>query len=199
MTNANASRVVRILYKEIVPGDLRKIDAESNDSDTGGGARDFRFGSWNQIQAVVRPMFPDTVYETRRRQGQSQDTAIYQGVFCWHDAQGNMVQKESFFEPPTDARPSEGRIARVHEYDCFETSRVVGGEEGNKAVLLLIQREDGSVWPHYTDERSLRTPRAWDSSVATHILTCLAKPRVQNRTAIGCYDVSSAGTSYCNA
>jgi hypothetical protein len=33
----------RILYKEIVEGDLRKFRAESNDAATGGGARDLRF------------------------------------------------------------------------------------------------------------------------------------------------------------
>lgn len=34
-----AGQVARILYKEIVEGDRRKADAESNDSDSGGGGK----------------------------------------------------------------------------------------------------------------------------------------------------------------
>ena len=32
-----AGQVARILYKELVEGDLRKLQAKSNDADTGGG------------------------------------------------------------------------------------------------------------------------------------------------------------------
>jgi hypothetical protein len=38
-----AGQVARILYKEIVEGDRRKADAESNDSDSGGGQETFDF------------------------------------------------------------------------------------------------------------------------------------------------------------
>lgn len=59
MTNT-ASRVSRILFKEIVDGDVRKIHADSNDSDTGGGARDFRFGSYSELEHIFHSMFPLT-------------------------------------------------------------------------------------------------------------------------------------------
>ena len=42
--NSSRQPVARILYREITEGDLRKVLAKSNDSDTGGGARDLRFG-----------------------------------------------------------------------------------------------------------------------------------------------------------
>ncbi|WP_264802920.1 hypothetical protein, partial [Acetobacter fabarum] len=66
---SGASHVARILYKEIVAGDLRKILAQSNDSDTGGGARDFRFGSFKTLLPVIRQMFPKKVKENRKRDG----------------------------------------------------------------------------------------------------------------------------------
>lgn len=64
-----AAQVARILYKEIVPGDLRKILAMSNDAVTGGGARDFRFGSFKTLLPVIRKMFPETVKQSRKRGG----------------------------------------------------------------------------------------------------------------------------------
>lgn len=35
--------IAEILFHEIADGDVRKFNAESNDADTGGGARDLRF------------------------------------------------------------------------------------------------------------------------------------------------------------
>lgn len=117
-----AGHVARILYKEIVPGDLRKILAQSNDSDTGGGARDFRFGSFKQLLPVITEMFPKKAKENRKRDGVVEEIDVFQGEFFWHDVSGQVMRKDSFFETPTDVRPSEGRIARVHEYGCFDTS-----------------------------------------------------------------------------
>ena len=37
------SDVKLVVYKKIVDGDLRKFSATSNDTQTGGGARDLRF------------------------------------------------------------------------------------------------------------------------------------------------------------
>lgn len=123
---SGSRQVVRILYKEIVAGDLRKILAQSNDSATGGGARDFRFGSFKTLLPVITHMFPNRAKENRKRDGVVEEIEVFQGEFFWYDANGMIVRKNSFFEPPTDVRPSEGRIARVHEYDCFDTSRIKG-------------------------------------------------------------------------
>ena len=45
--------VVRVLFRTIDEGDLRKMDAVSNDAPTGGGARDLRFSPVRQILAVL--------------------------------------------------------------------------------------------------------------------------------------------------
>lgn len=115
MANGSA-QIARILYKEIVPGDLRKILAQSNDSDTGGGARDFRFGSYKTLLPVIEQMFPHKVKENRKRDGVVEEIDVFKGEFYWRNESGQVERKDSFFEPPTDVRPSEGRIARVHEY-----------------------------------------------------------------------------------
>lgn len=192
-----ARQVVRILYKEIVPGDLRKILAESNDSDTGGGARDFRFGSYKTLLPVIEQMFPRKVKESRKRDGVTEQIDVFQGEFFWHNDSGQVEHKESFFESPTDARPSEGRVARVHEYGCFDTSRMPAGGQGNRVLLLLIQLHDGSVWPYYAEEKTLRIKGKWDPVVANELLGCLDAKRASNRAVIGYRDFTNEGR-YCN-
>ncbi len=190
-------QVARILYKEIVPGDLRKILAQSNDSDTGGGARDFRFGSYNTLLPVIQQMFPNKVKENRKRDGVVEQVDVFQGKFFWYNDKDQVECKDSFFEPPTDVRPSEGRIARVHEYGCFDTSRVPKGGVGNRVLLLLIQLHDGSVWPFYAEEKTLRDKGQWDPVVEKELLNCLDAKRAANRAVIGYRDFTNAGR-YCN-
>jgi hypothetical protein len=196
--SSNGKQVARILYKEIVEGDLRKIRAKSNDADTGGGARDFRFGSYKQLMPVIKLMFPAIVKENRKRDGVVSQLDVFKGTFYWQKTVGGMAHsKDSFFEPPTDVRPSEGRIARVHEYGCFDTSLIPKGGVGNRVILLLIQNYDGEVWPHFAEEQSLRTPGAWDQSVASELLKCMDATRAEGRAVIGFRDFA-AKSSYCN-
>lgn len=196
--DSSGQQVARILYKEVVEGDRRKILAMSNDSHTGGGARDFRFGSYKRLVPVIKLIFPDLVKEGRKRDGKTSEIDVFKGVFHWQDAICGPVQsKDSFFEPPTDVRPSEGRIVRVHEYGCFDTSRIPAGGLGNRVLLLFVQRADGKVWPHFAEEKSLRTPGAWDSIVADELLKCLDAKRPGGQSVIGYRDFTS-GTSYCN-
>ncbi|HAT3849731.1 TPA: hypothetical protein I8639_003695 [Serratia marcescens] len=192
-----AGHVARILYKEIVAGDLRKILAQSNDSDTGGGARDFRFGSFKTLLPVIMQMFPNKAKVNRKRDGVVEEIEVFQGEFFWRDAEGQVVCKDSFFEPPTDVRPAEGRIARVHEYGCFDTSRMPKGCEGNRVLLLLVQLNDGSVWPYYAEEKTLRIKGKWDATVAAELLACLDAKRAANRAVIGYRDFTNA-SKYCN-
>lgn len=198
VSNSIGKQVARILYKEIVEGDLRKILAKSNDSDTGGGARDFRFGSYNQLLPVIKQMFPYLVKVDRKRDSVVSQIDVFKGTFHWKNtAAGTVSAKDSFFEPPTDVRPSEGRIARVHEYGCFDTSLIPKGGEGNRIILLLIQNCDGEVWPHFAEEQSLRTPGVWDTVVAQELLKCIDAERAEGHAVIGFRDFA-ASTSYCN-
>ncbi len=194
---SNTTQVARILYKEIVAGDLRKILATSNDAETGGGARDFRFGAYRKLMPIIRLMFPGSVKESRKRNGEVVEVDIFQGTFYWHDDNGRVVSKVSYFEPPTDVRPSEGRIARVHEYGCFDTKRIPQSGPGNRILLLLIQLVNGTVWPHYAEERTLRQDGLWDPVVAEALNACLDAERREGLAVIGYRDFTNMGT-YCN-
>ena len=191
-----AGLVARILYKELVEGDLRKLQAKANDSDSGGGARDFRFRSFDTLLPVIKKMFPQTVQEKRRRNKQSVQVDIFKGNFSWYDANKNVVSKEAYMEPPTSARPGEGRIARIHEYPCFDASKVNIGV-GNRVLLLLIQLNDGSVWPYYAEEKSLRKQGDWHPVVAKVLLDCLDAVRPVNQAVRGFKDFTN-DEKFCN-
>ena len=194
---SGTKQVARILYKEIKQGDLLKILARSNKAKSGGGARDFRFGSYKRLLPVIKKMFPGSIKEIRKRGGKNIQLDVHKGEFFWKDAHGKIIRKDSFFESPTDARGSEGRIARVPEYACFDTKLIPKGGQGNRVLLLLIQLDDDSVWPHFAEEKTLRTPGLWDAVVAKEIVTCLDAKRNPSHAAIGYRDFTST-TSYCN-
>lgn len=193
---SGVGQVARILYKEIVTGDLRKIHAVSNDADTGGGARDFRFGSYQSIAATVMQMFPNPVVESRRRNGVLVPTTIYSGQFYWHQ-NGTVQTATSYFEPPTDARPAEGRITRVHEQPSLSTALMPTPTAGNRVFLLLIQLLDSTVWPFYAEEQTLRTAGLWDPQVASRMLQCIDSQRRADQAIIGFFDFTNGG-AYCN-
>lgn len=198
--NNEAHGVKRILYKEIKQGDLRKIKRESNDSPTGGGARDFRFGSYKKLESVIKKMFPNTVKQMRNRSGKV-EIDIFQGEFSWKVGDDILTQ-ESFFEPPTDARPQEGRITRVPEYACFDTKLIPEGGPNDRVLLLIVQLNNESVWPFFATEQSLRID-PWDYGVQKQILKCLNSDRPQTRAVIGYYDFTTQegycdGKGYCD-
>lgn len=190
--------VARVLFKEINDGDIRKFKAESNNEPTdGGGARDLRFGSYPQMKPMFEILFPSTVVRERRRKGTTVQLNILKGTFKWFDLSGVLHSMDASFEPPTTARPSEGRITKVHTYGCFDPARVPQGGEEDRIFLLLVQNDnDPAVWPHFAKETSLRGP-GWDESVASRILGCMAAQRAAGQAVIGYFDLVS-GESYCN-
>lgn len=188
---ASANRIpARVLYREIVEGDFRKFEAKSNDSDSGGGARDLRFRGYKQLKPTIDLMFPKSITETTGKR----TIQVRQGDFQWQDANGNFHAKDAFFYPPTDSRPDEWRLARVHNYPCFTKKPPTNM---GRIIVLLTQLADGSVWPSFATEQDLQTNPQWIPAVSKALLDCLHAPRASNKVATGFYDFQS-GTKYCN-
>lgn len=183
MVDAQAGDIARIVFREILDGDRRKFIAQSNDSETGGGARDLRFRAWDKMESTLRKLFPQARTENRKR---GIDTAleVYVGHLHWMQG-GKAVSREALLEPPTDARPNESRLTRVHEYGCFS---VTEPEEGSgRMVAIFVQKDDGTVWPFVITERSLEHDD-WNPAVAEFLLSALNAPRRQRQAAYGFYD-----------
>ncbi|WP_303288313.1 hypothetical protein [Marinobacter sp. SS8-8] len=195
--SSGGGNVARILYKELVGGDLRKLEAKSNDTPSGGGARDFRFRSYDDLLPVIEQMFPQKSQETRTRNKQRVTIDVLKGWFYWQDkSTGKVTKKESTFEPPTSAREGEGRIARIHQYPCFDAGHVAI-KHGNRILLLLVQLDDGSVWPYYAEESSIRTPGLWDPRVARELIDCIDAKRRKGTAVLGYRDFTNA-KGFCN-
>jgi len=189
-----AAGIKRIVFKEIVEGDLRKFEAQSNDADTGGGARDLRFRPFEEFQTIFSALFPNTRIETRRRGGAAANVEVLVGAFHWLDEAQLRQSREAIFEPPTDPRPGEGRIPMVHKYPPF--NRLPPTNEG-RMVLLLIQRDDDTVWPEFATENSLRSGD-WAVSVSEPILRSLEAQRNTHSVARGYIDYVT-GREYSDA
>lgn len=187
-------KVTLVVFKELREADLRKLRAQSNDSATGGGARDLRFRPYNSFDRAFERLFPEVVNERRKREGRTQTITVRRGTFYWTDAKtGAIMTEEAQFEPPTSARPGEGRLVRVHDYPHLREQAEL---EPGKRVLLLVQDESGAVWPYVVTEASLRNNPEWDVRVAELIIQCLERTK-HHRAPQGYIDLTT-GTHYCN-
>ena len=184
--------VKRVLYKVLSTKIAKKFEALSADSDTGGGARDIRIGRYNSvatIQRICRRMFPTDV-----RQGQK---TFWQGRACWIDENGEHETTLNFWQP-TDARPTEGRIAKVANHPCFSAEKFAEAlsEGEGRVVSLVFQRADGTLWHSFINETSFSL-EGWDPRVAKPIQACLDKGVETGAFTVGLIDLEF-GESYCS-
>lgn len=180
--NLKPANVMRIVFKEIVAGDRRKFEAESNDDPTaGGGARDLRFRPFDKFGPVFSRMFPDV-----------SDKGICRGRLHWVQ-NGKEHSGDAFFHPPTSARPNEGRLANV---DRYLPVNKLPSEGTGTAILMLVQNDDGRVWPEFTTDRSLEKG-GWHAQVRDMIVGCLRARRRANVSMVGFVDFETK-ESFCN-
>lgn len=194
--------VSRVLWKEIKQGDRRKFSATANDdTDAGGGARDLRFRGGDDLDAIVRAMFPRDNAVRRRRNGATQMVSQFEGDLWWAEqlADGSWVERSQVItmEPPTTARAGEWRLTRVHTYPAL-AGRVPPQPSAGRLLLLLIQTIDGKIWPFFATETSLRTDASWEAAFRRHIVSCLDQWDRPGRTLFGYFEADT-GREYSNA
>lgn len=180
---------ILMFYKEILPGDLRKLQAASNnDAHAGGGARDLRVPK-NAFGGVMRRIFTKDV-TVRGKDVRAADVTYL-------DALGQPQTTRLLYWPPTKARPSEERIAQVH------ASPAIGDRppklDKGRVFLLLIRFADSTTRCEYAYEVDLKQ-NVWAPEVAHQVLSCMAASDFANgkKTAMGYYDFRQA-TGYCHA
>lgn len=195
MSDATKPDPVLLVYKEIGPGDMRKLLAESNDSATGGGARDLRL-PWRTFRPVMQRLFTQTAVGRGGKQ-------IRVAKVTYKTKGGGLGQTTLEYWPPTSARPSEDRVARVH------ASPALGGrlpnQDKGRVFLLFIKWSNGEVRCYYAYENELRKPGVWGPEVRSAILGCMADTDTKNArrqasklSVQGYYDFTD-GTVFCHA
>lgn len=161
----------RIVYKEVLSGDLRKLRGESNDSPSGGGARDLRF-PWRAFRPVMHLIFSQT--------GTSGDKTYRSAVVNYVDDAGVLRKTTLEYWPATLSRPSEDRVAKVHSSAALGGSRMPDTDRG-RVFVVLSQFTSGEVRCDYAYEDDLRAGR-WAGAVSSAILGCIASTTQKNST-----------------
>lgn len=173
--------VKRVVFKEILDGDRRKYKAESNDANSGGGARDLRFRPYEKFRPIFEKMLPEV-----------NEKGVAVGQFYWYEDE-QLVIKDAFFHPETNARPKEGRISNIDKY--LPVEKVPHESEGT-AFILFIQDNESKVWPFFVTEKEL-SGDAWNEAVSEPILKSHKKKKNIKRTTSGYLDFET-GEVFCN-
>ena len=176
----------RIVYRELLDGDYRKIDAASNnDPEAGGGARDFRFNR-EAFDGMVAEMLPER--REARREG---DGLLYVGEVENEPALNN----ELVWEPTYPSRSAEKRFRRIHESVAFNRAPRLDGEEA--VIAMIIQDGNGNLRIHFERESDLRGGSdGFSQRVSEHIVDCIDSTREERpRWAVKGY-IDSTGDSF---
>lgn len=145
--------VVRVLLMKIEDGDRRKFQAQSNDAQSGGGARDLRFRPESAFWPFFEKLFPNKRMEPRISQGVERQIEILSGTVLWHVGEEHRHEVLEVW-PSTDARPNEVRIARVSSLGLSDL--IQDDPHGGQSVFMLFQQYGGDTRLHFTTETSLR-------------------------------------------
>jgi len=183
-----------LVYREVTQGDLRKLAATSNDTPSGGGARDLRFPV-----TVFRPVMERIFTTAKTVRGRQ----VRAATITYRDASGQVHTTELEYWPATPSRPREDRVARVHA--CPALGGSVPSTGRGRVFVVLTRYTTGDVRCDYAYEDDLRAQSGWPSLVCQVILGCLAKTDEKNagRSAglapiQGYYDFIN-GTEFCYA
>jgi hypothetical protein len=186
----------RIVYREIMLGDRKKILGKSNKSKTGGGARDLRFRP--PVAKVLSGFFPGEVTKKRRRRGTKGPIPVKSGKLYWHDAEtGAPYDHDFLLEPPTDSRGNEARIPNVNEIPYFHDYKFPNADE-TRVFVIFIQDVNGKVWPRLVPLKKLTAAAGWDPEVADTIQACAVAKRNKKWAAAGVIDFENPKLNYCN-
>lgn len=136
------AKPVLVFFQEVKRGDLLKAMAQSNDADTGGGARDLRMPQ--AVADRIGEMFPHA----------TTDPGVTQGTINWNVG-GKVGSAEVELWRPTDARPGESRIARIPQIRSWVIPRLDlerAMAEGRRLFYVLTLDDAGKVWADVLDE-----------------------------------------------
>jgi hypothetical protein len=194
MTTSEQLEPALLVFKEVMEGDLRKLEGKSNDARTGGGARDLRF-PWKAFRAEMHRIFSR---EATGRGGKP----IREATITYADADGQSRTTTMAYWPPAKKRHWEDRVACVHASEALGSGLPEFGS--GRVFVTFTLFTNGTVRCDYAYEDDLRQDQ-WAPTVCDVILGCLNTTdekngdRTSNRVPTqGYYDFTN-GKRYCHA
>lgn len=162
--------IVEVLCHEITEADIRKINATSNDAQTGGGARDLRFSI--DFAPCLDRFFSQEITVER-------NTPYRIGMFEHYDESGKRTTElVRYAYQPTNARPGEVRIAQINKVDFFLDLPAVKGGDG-ALFMAFIRKSEGIPQAQYLTERQIEAPGS-HPVIAAAMREALSKRRGNN-------------------
>ncbi len=159
---------VLIIYKEIMAGDIEKLNERSNITQSGGGARDFRFNPEDLFIPVFQKLFPEV-----------DKFGYLTGVLHW----ANYASTEVKIDINTTKVRKEVRICQVSK--CLRNIPSVS----ENSIFILIKNTAGEVWPYFTTEEELI--EEWNTDISRIIIDGLNAKRRKNTAAAGYIDLET--------
>lgn len=141
--------IAEVLFHEITEADIRKINASSNDAQTGGGARDLRFSI--DYAPYLDRLFPEEItYEG--------NTPYRIGTFEHYDVDGKRTtERVRYAFQPTNARPREVRIAQISKLHFFLDLPQLH-DDGGVLFIAFIRKTDRIPQAQYLTEKQIEAP-----------------------------------------
>lgn len=162
-----------IIYKKILSGDIEKLNERSNITQSGGGARDFRFNPPHLFVPIFLKMFPKTIKD-----------GTQEAIFHWL----NHPATKTEIDVRMDKVRKEVRICKVSK--CLFNIPTESGDY----VFILIKNTDDEVWPYFVSEETIR--EKWEEKIATQIMIGLNAKRSPRVAAAGYIDLETGECRY---
>ena len=183
--NRTPSRPVLVLFQEMTTATVDKARRRSNRSQTGGGARDLRLRPYDQLMPFMEKLFPGT---RAKSGGVRPGLVVRWSRVTWGD--GSQSRDVEYW-PPTEARPREGRIARISELPPLTQPPV--DPEG--FVILFVRDASDVLWVRYATVTGLRGSMP---QIGEFIRRCLNRRR-KRQSVTGYLDLTPGGLgNWCN-
>lgn len=139
---------VLLIFREVLPGDIKKQRAQSNITKSGGGARDLRFGSAKSWVPFLTRMFASPTPQK----------GVYQEPIHWVESDGTVKSSTASYWRPTKARPNELRIGTIHHIEGWKVDEKVFMEaraQGKRWFYGLYLDEKDMLWAKLIKEEAL--------------------------------------------
>lgn len=143
--------VVEVLCHEMRPADILKIKSESNNANTGGGARDLRFRL--EFAPCLDRFFPVEIVHER-------NTPYKIAEFEHLGAdKTRTVETVRYAFKPTNSRPTEVRIAQINKLNFFLDLPDIAEGDG-MLFMAFIRKSSGLSQAQYLTEKQISHPRS---------------------------------------
>src|SRR3989338_5876541 len=148
MPHPSPGRPLLLIFREVLPGDIKKQLAQSNIARSGGGARDLRFRNVKEWA----PFFGRLFTTPGAKKG------VAKGWVCWIDGAGRARSVDIECWRPTKARPNELRLGKIHLIGGWvvdEAAYAASYEKGERWFYCLFLDDRNRLWAKLLAEENL--------------------------------------------